>query len=260
MLRLDEAPFPKDDETLVPGAPTCAACPKRTRNQRQLWPDAKSADVCVDAECCGAKPALERIRKKAAAQATTVIDGKQAKDLLPYEGRRPKGYVLLDNRCPRDPKRRSYRALFGKHNADRPVLIETSDHKGDVQAYVEALRAEKAAALLRARGVGVTAKTVTSDPAAVVQRSAERKTRERTRANGGSCPTIHAGFDARTLALEMENLGDYPITLRAGCQIAQLVIEQVSGVPFANPSQFQGQMGPTGVIPALSYFVLRRFF
>ncbi len=182
MLRLDEAPFPKDDETLVSGTPTCAACPKRTGNQRQLFSDVKSADVCVDAECWGAKrqAALGRIRQKAAAEDTTVIDGKQAKELLPYEGFRPKGYVFLDDHCPQDPKRRSYRALLGKHNTDRPVLIETSDHKGNVQAYVEALPAEKAAALLRARGVGVTAKTVTSDPAAVAQRSAERKAREET--------------------------------------------------------------------------------
>jgi dCTP deaminase len=62
-----------------------------------------------------------------------------------------------------------------------------------------------------------------------------------------TAPTIHAGFEGKTVALEMKNLGNYPITLRTGCEIAQLVIERVSGMPFANPSQFQGQADPTGV-------------
>ena len=61
-----------------------------------------------------------------------------------------------------------------------------------------------------------------------------------------TAPTIHAGFDGITIALELKNLGDYPITLYPGDEVAQLIVERVSGMPFANPSQFQGQSTPTG--------------
>jgi len=44
----------------------------------------------------------------------------------------------------------------------------------------------------------------------------------------------------------MINLADYPITLYPGLEICQLIIEQVSSTPWANPSAFQGQTTPTG--------------
>ncbi|HEY2323589.1 MAG TPA: dCTP deaminase [Thermoanaerobaculia bacterium] len=60
-----------------------------------------------------------------------------------------------------------------------------------------------------------------------------------------TAPTIHAGFEG-TIALEMINLAEYPISLFPGMEICQLIIEQVSTTPFANPSDFQSQSTPTG--------------
>lgn len=60
-----------------------------------------------------------------------------------------------------------------------------------------------------------------------------------------TAPTIHAGFEG-TIALEMINLAEYPISLFPGMEICQLIIEQVSTTPFANPSDFQSQSMPTG--------------
>ncbi|HEY8164063.1 MAG TPA: dCTP deaminase [Gemmatimonadaceae bacterium] len=60
-----------------------------------------------------------------------------------------------------------------------------------------------------------------------------------------TAPTIHAGFEG-TIALEMINLAEYPISLFPGMEICQLIIEQVSSTPFANPSDFQSQSTPTG--------------
>jgi dCTP deaminase len=60
-----------------------------------------------------------------------------------------------------------------------------------------------------------------------------------------TAPTIHAGFEG-TIALEMINLAEYPISLFPGMEICQLIIEQVSTTPFANPSDFQSQSLPTG--------------
>jgi dCTP deaminase len=62
-----------------------------------------------------------------------------------------------------------------------------------------------------------------------------------------TAPTVHPGF-AGNLTLEMINLGVAPIVLSLGMPIAQLIVEEVKGIPFSNPSQFQGQSKPSGVV------------
>ncbi len=60
-----------------------------------------------------------------------------------------------------------------------------------------------------------------------------------------TAPTIHAGFEG-TIALEMINLAEYPISLFPEMEICQLIIENVEPMPFTNPSEFQRQSTPTG--------------
>jgi dCTP deaminase len=60
-----------------------------------------------------------------------------------------------------------------------------------------------------------------------------------------TAPTVHPGFSGR-LTLEMINLGPARILLKPGMPIAQLIVEEVSGIPFANISQFQNQTTPEG--------------
>ncbi len=60
-----------------------------------------------------------------------------------------------------------------------------------------------------------------------------------------TAPTVHPGF-AGTLTLEMINLGPAAVLLVPGMYIAQLIVEEVKGVPSSNPSQFQGQSTPPG--------------
>ncbi len=62
-----------------------------------------------------------------------------------------------------------------------------------------------------------------------------------------TAPTIHAGF-AGNITLELVNLGPYPILLYPRAYICQLIVEEVSGHPFQNESQFHGQMRPGGII------------
>lgn len=62
-----------------------------------------------------------------------------------------------------------------------------------------------------------------------------------------TAPTVHAGFEG-TLTLEMINLSNSTFVLRPKMAIAQLIIEQVLGIPERNPSQFQGQTAPQGVV------------
>lgn len=61
-----------------------------------------------------------------------------------------------------------------------------------------------------------------------------------------TAPTIHAGFEG-IITLELMNLGPCPITLRAGLPICQIIFEQVQGEVIFTPSQFQGQITPSGL-------------
>jgi dCTP deaminase len=62
-----------------------------------------------------------------------------------------------------------------------------------------------------------------------------------------TAPTVHPGFIG-SLTLEIINLGASPILLRVGMPIAQLIVEEVAGLPASmNPSQFQGQTTPEGM-------------
>jgi dCTP deaminase len=63
-----------------------------------------------------------------------------------------------------------------------------------------------------------------------------------------TAPTVHPGW-AGPLTLEMINLGPKAIILRPGMPIAQLIIEEVRGEIFLNPSAFQNQSTPEGGPP-----------
>jgi dCTP deaminase len=59
-------------------------------------------------------------------------------------------------------------------------------------------------------------------------------------------PTVHPGW-VGPLTLEMINLGPQTIVLRPGMHIAQLIVEEVRGEIFLNPSEFHGQSTPEGL-------------
>jgi dCTP deaminase len=61
-----------------------------------------------------------------------------------------------------------------------------------------------------------------------------------------TAPTVHPGWSG-PLTLEMINLGPARILLTPGMPIAQLIVEEVKGLPIPNPSQFQKQKTPAGV-------------
>ena len=60
-----------------------------------------------------------------------------------------------------------------------------------------------------------------------------------------TAPTVHPGWSG-PLTLEMANLGPAELTLRPGIAIAQLIVEEVLGIPFENKSQFHRQRTPAG--------------
>lgn len=90
MLRLEEAPFSKTDAELVKKAGPCTTCPKRTGNQRELFNDVKSPDVCSDPICYRAKVDAIWLQKVAAAKASglKVLEPAESKKVFssPFDG------------------------------------------------------------------------------------------------------------------------------------------------------------------------------
>jgi len=58
-----------------------------------------------------------------------------------------------------------------------------------------------------------------------------------------TAPTIHAGFNANSIQLEIVNHGPLPIKLKSGMPICQLIFEQTLGVP---EKLYEGQFNQQG--------------
>ena len=126
MLRLAEAGFSTSDSDLVPAAGPCTTCPKRTGNQRELFGDVKSADVCTDPKCFDSKREAAWAREKAAAEArgTKVLEDGAAKKLFPHGDRLTdrSGFVDLAGENYDDPKSRRWGQVLGKAAEEHVVL------------------------------------------------------------------------------------------------------------------------------------------
>jgi len=88
LLRLDQAPFDISDAKLVERAGACVACPKRTGQQRELFPDAARPDLCTDPVCYRGKlDALWKIRKAEAKKSgQPVLEGAAVEKATQYNG------------------------------------------------------------------------------------------------------------------------------------------------------------------------------
>jgi ParB/RepB/Spo0J family partition protein len=157
MLQLSTAVFDIQDAKLVAKAGDCKACPKRTGFHADLFEDVKSADTCTDPKCFDAKKVAHyaQVAKAAEAKGQKVIQGKEAKELMPFDGSTPKGYRLLDGKDYIEGRYTSVRSAIGKGNVPTPVII-INPHTHVAQ---EALPIEVANKLLKQAGAkGKTAK------------------------------------------------------------------------------------------------------
>jgi ParB/RepB/Spo0J family partition protein len=125
MTELKGAPFDRRSLTLLPEAGSCEACPKRTGNNREEYPEGR-ADVCTDPECFRAKrnAHIRAAEAFAADKGATVLRGREAKRALSFFG---SGYQDLAAPCPDDPKRRSYKQLVGEVLEDSTVTAVDDD-------------------------------------------------------------------------------------------------------------------------------------
>lgn len=142
MLRLSEARFKITDATLLPKAGSCRECPKRTGADPDLFADVKGADVCTDTACFKAKDAThqERSLKAARESGATIIEGREAKALIPhsYNGR-VEGFLRLDDAAD-SPTDKPLRKIIGKlleAEGITPTLVANPHKEGDLIAVID---------------------------------------------------------------------------------------------------------------------------
>lgn len=188
MLRLGEAPFKLTDTELLPEAGACSTCPKRTGNQRELFDDVKSADVCTDPKCYERKreAAWQRRVGDAEAEGRRALSEKEAKKVFhrysdQVDSR--SGLVDLDARCWEDPKNRTWRRLLGK---SAPQVAITRDAEGKVHELVAAKDATKA---LKEKGHDFTRRT--KGQADTRYAAEQRRRQEKARLEGEVRRRIH---------------------------------------------------------------------
>ncbi|WP_395026561.1 ParB/RepB/Spo0J family partition protein [Comamonas odontotermitis] len=155
MLKLKEAPFDRKDAELCPKAGACTDCSKRTGAEPDLFTDVDSADVCTDPPCFHNKEELHaaRVRQAAEDQGLDVIDGREAKALMPsaYSGE-ISGYLRLDTDKDIPIKGKPLRKIIGKameRSGIKPTMI-VNPH--DPKELIAVLRPEQAQELLQAAG------------------------------------------------------------------------------------------------------------
>jgi ParB/RepB/Spo0J family partition protein len=151
MLRLADAPWDRTDAKLLPAAGACDACPRRTGNQRELFADVDSPDLCTDALCWTKKHDAHWQRTAAAAKAKgqAVLSEKESRKLfgeqdwnatrMTYEGE--KKYKPLDDKVWDGRKEVPVRALL----KDAEVATTLArDNAGQVRELAPAAVVDKA--------------------------------------------------------------------------------------------------------------------
>lgn len=144
MLELKEAPFDRKDPSLVPAAGACTECPRRTGAQPDLFKDVKGADVCTDLACFKSKSDAFWARKVASSKdegAQPVLTATESKKIfgqgyLAYDA----PYLDPERVCSEDPKRRTYKQLFGGTLPYHSVLARAPDGKVHTLIPREGLR------------------------------------------------------------------------------------------------------------------------
>lgn len=154
MLRLDHAVFKVTDATLIEKAGSCRECPKRTGHAPDLFADVKGADVCTDPPCFHAKEQAhaDRTKREALERGQTLIEGREAKALMPHAwSGKVEGYLRLDDKAD-SPTDKPLRKLIGKQMEKagvQPTLIANPHRAGELVAVITR---EQAAELLKAQG------------------------------------------------------------------------------------------------------------
>ncbi len=114
--RLDRAPFPLDDASLVKTAGACTSCPKRSANQPVLFAEPDRKDVCTDVACWRVKVGafVDRERREVFAAGGTVLLEEESRRIFNGAAMLPwnSPWIDLDAVCPDHPDRLPWRHLL----------------------------------------------------------------------------------------------------------------------------------------------------
>ena len=140
MTQLKGAPFDQKDAALVPTAGPCATCPKRSGNQKELFPDIGRADVCTDTTCFRLKcdAARSRLMAKAESEGKVVLSPEDSQTLYPH------GHYLsheapvveLANPCPFASGKTWQEVVAKLPEDERPTVIVAVDRNGDLHEVI----------------------------------------------------------------------------------------------------------------------------
>jgi len=128
-LRLKDAPFDPADAQLVAGAGSCSACPKRSGAQPELFADVGKdrGDVCTDTACFALKKkaAWKALQEEAKEKGATLLTEAQSKKVFGYDGKIAEwgDYVSLADKCPDDPKGRTWKQLIGDQEVEKSLAM-----------------------------------------------------------------------------------------------------------------------------------------
>ena len=162
---------------------SCAECPHRTGNCKDLYPDQKNPNICTEPDCFIGKVKADTEEKLASAKARglEILSPETSKKLYPSysDGSHPvygSGYATLDQECDDDDKERSFATLLKGHPLPKGYAV--LNNKGVAQTVYKLSDIE--AALVKAGHKFAQAKTQrsSSHSAIEVKRKAERLLRE----------------------------------------------------------------------------------
>lgn len=138
MLKIEQAVFDHTDASLAPRA--CTICPTRTGADADLFMDVMGADMCTDPDCYNHKVQQHHGRRRAELEAKghQIIDGQDARAIMPSAMHAPEGYARLDvlaDSPTNKPLREELAKLIDKGDVV-PVMIVNPHKDGDLIACV----------------------------------------------------------------------------------------------------------------------------
>lgn len=140
MLKLASAKFKITDASLLPAAGSCKGCTKRTGANPELFTDVESADVCTDPKCYHAKEEAHTtaLKREALERGQQIIEGREAKTLMPSAYGGVTGYLRLDEAYD-SPTAKPLRKLIGKameQQGIQPTLVANPHKDGELVAVL----------------------------------------------------------------------------------------------------------------------------
>jgi hypothetical protein len=181
MTQLKGAPFDPKDATLVLDAGPCAACPKRSGNQKELFADVGRADVCTDPVCFRLKcdAARARLMTKAEGEGKMVLSVQDSQALYPHGNylTHDAPVIELNKPCPFAPGQTWHEVMADLPEGERPSVIVAVDRNGDLHELIGKKEAGEVARALDLATPGETRGDLS--PAAVAQRQQNKDAREK---------------------------------------------------------------------------------